>query len=430
MRCSTMASGVARRRRDGEGDASRSAARGRSRAPRRRAHAARPRRRAPSSASQRPIACTTPPRGMVECVEHGDAKRAAHARSRSARPKPISGSRAKSRRTARCALGDAARLGLPGRTAPIGAACRSARIETSTATASSLRRRDASRKPIARKGLAASARARRPGGGSMASRSSVDRRRRSIPPASIAVPGMPPWLMSLAARARPASAISGSSARSPRRRCGRRLERRLKIVERLAVGAAHDRWPRSARSPGRASKLVSKLRAGPAENGDRELRLRGAQIGMAADDRHAVGARRRRAGRRGSAPPPSSPSAQSASTTAIGRPPIAAMSERLTITPHQPANQGSAATNSLMKPSIGEQQIPVAVGDRRAIVADRDRAPPTRPSRAATTPISALAASAAAARRSPRPARRARRRPRQAAFLSATKPTSGAWHGG
>ena len=48
--------------------------------------------------------------------------------------------------------------------------------------------------------------------------------------------------------------------------------------------------------------------------------------------------------------------AQIASTTAIGRPPMAAMSETLTMTPHQPANQGSPATNSFMKPSMANSR--------------------------------------------------------------------------
>ena len=38
------------------------------------------------------------------------------------------------------------------------------------------------------------------------------------------------------------------------------------------------------------------------------------------------------------------------------RPPIAATSEILTITPHQPANQGSPATNSFMNPSIANNR--------------------------------------------------------------------------
>jgi hypothetical protein len=51
-----------------------------------------------------------------------------------------------------------------------------------------------------------------------------------------------------------------------------------------------------------------------------------------------------------------SPAAHTASTTARGRPPIAAMSERLTMMPHQPANHGSPATNSFMKPSMAKSR--------------------------------------------------------------------------
>jgi Integral membrane protein TerC family len=47
---------------------------------------------------------------------------------------------------------------------------------------------------------------------------------------------------------------------------------------------------------------------------------------------------------------------QTASKTAMGRPPMAAMSERLTITAHRPANRGSPATNSFMKPSMANSR--------------------------------------------------------------------------
>src|SRR3984957_19296045 len=89
---------------------------------------------------------------------------------------------------------------------------------------------------------------------------------------------------------------------------------------------------------------------------------------------------------------PSSPSAQTTSTTAMGRPPIAATSPRLTITPHQPANQGSASTNALMKPSAANRRCPSP--SRIAAQSSPTRiAPCASPSRAATIPMSAFAAS-------------------------------------
>ena len=134
----------------------------------------------------------------------------------------------------------------------------------------------------------------------------------------------------------------------------RRVERRLPVVKRLAIGAAQiDR--RDERVAGPRVEAGQKSLSCAAEDRDGELDAVGAQIGVAADDRHAVCRRRPPSCPRGSAAA-ASPSAQIASTTAIGRPPIAAMSETFTMTPHQPANQGSAATNSLMKPSIANSR--------------------------------------------------------------------------
>src|ERR1700722_16401476 len=90
---------------------------------------------------------------------------------------------------------------------------------------------------------------------------------------------------------------------------------------------------------------------------------------------------------------PSSPSAQTTSTTAMGRPPIAATSPRLTITPHQPANQGSASTNALMKPSAANRRCPSPSGIT-AQSSPTGIAPCASPRRAATIPMSAFAASA------------------------------------
>src|ERR1700733_281335 len=90
---------------------------------------------------------------------------------------------------------------------------------------------------------------------------------------------------------------------------------------------------------------------------------------------------------------PSSPSAQTTSTTATGRPPIAATSLRLTITPHQPANQGSASTKALMKPSAAKSRWPSPSGIAAQSSPTRI-APCASPRRAATIPISAFAASA------------------------------------
>ncbi len=69
-----------------------------------------------------------------------------------------------------------------------------------------------------------------------------------------------------------------------------------------------------------------------------------------------------------------SPAAQTASTTAIGRPPMAAMSETLTMTPHQPANHGSPRHELVHEAFDREQQKAVAVRDCRTVIARRDRA--------------------------------------------------------
>ena len=56
------------------------------------------------------------------------------------------------------------------------------------------------------------------------------------------------------------------------------------------------------------------------------------------------------------------------------RPPIAAMSERLTITPHQPANHGSSATKAGMKPSpASRSKPPAAFGSAAASSPGRPR---------------------------------------------------------
>ena len=105
------------------------------------------------------------------------------------------------------------------------------------------------------------------------------------------------------------------------------------------------------------------------------------------------------------------------------------MSEILTITPHQPANQGSAATKALMKPSIANRRCPSPSGIA-AQSSPTGIAAEASPRRSATRPISALAASAGLWRSEATRASRFRPPPPQAAFLSATKPSSGAWHGG
>ena len=153
------------------------------------------------------------------------------------------------------------------------------------------------------------------------------------------MPGIPPWLMSLAARARPFSASSGSSARSRAEALGRRLERGLKIVEWLAIGPApvDDHDQRVARLGVEARQ---KLRARAPEDGDRQMLSADCAgwYGRRRSERHRR--RPRRASRREWRSPRPRPRPRSTSTTATGRPPIAATSLRLTITPHQPANHG------------------------------------------------------------------------------------------
>jgi hypothetical protein len=101
---------------------------------------------------------------------------------------------------------------------------------------------------------------------------------------------------------------------------------------RLFVGAAQvDRHHQ--RVAGRALKLVSSF-CRAAEDGDGQLTALAAVVAVAADDGHAVAARgcgHARAAPR--AAPCRAPRLHSASTTAIGRPPIAQMSLTLTITP-------------------------------------------------------------------------------------------------
>src|ERR1700677_1679638 len=77
---------------------------------------------------------------------------------------------------------------------------------------------------------------------------------------------------------------------------------------------------------------------------------------------------------------------------------MAATSLKLTITPHQPANQGSASTNALMKPSAAKRRCPSPSGIA-AQSSPTGIAPCASPSRAATIPMSAFAASAGLARK-------------------------------
>ena len=164
---------------------------------------------------------------------------------------------------------------------------------------------------------------------------------------------MPPWLMSLAARDRPGFGDRRQQLEIAAQPRMRRVGRGLPVGERLAVAAAQvDRGDQPVAGLG---VEAGQQPPGAAEDRDRQLAAIGADVGVTADDRHAKGLRcglqpgehRRRIG---------FASAQIASTTAIGRPPIAATSEILTITPHQPANQGSPATNSFMKPSMANSR--------------------------------------------------------------------------
>ena len=188
----------------------------------------------------------------------------------------------------------------------------------------------------------------------------------------IAVPTMPPWLMSLAARARPASAIAGSSVEVAAQPCRRRVGGGFPVGERLAIAAAQ---------VDRGNQLVAGLRVeageqtlGAAEDRDRELAAIAARVGVAADDRHAECLRGRAQARPATGAASSSPADQTASTTASGRPPIAATSEMLTMTPHQPANHGSRGDELVDEAFDREQQESVAVGNGGAVVADRNRA--------------------------------------------------------
>ncbi len=170
----------------------------------------------------------------------------------------------------------------------------------------------------------------------------------------IAVPTIPPWLISLAALpVRPRQSpqqLQVTAQALGWRRCGC-----LPIVERFAVASAM--VDGGDQQVARLGVEAGQQPLGPPEDRDRQLATIGSDIRMSADDRDAQCGRRcahavQHGGRA------VLPLAQTASTTATGLPPIAATSEILTMTPHQPANHGSAATNSLIKPSIANSRNP------------------------------------------------------------------------
>ena len=174
----------------------------------------------------------------------------------------------------------------------------------------------------------------------------------------------------------------------PRRR---RIGRSFPVGERLAIAAAQvDGRDQPVRGP-RIERREQPF--GAAEDRDRELPAIGAGIGVAADDRHAD--RCRTPSRRpwSSGLRPRHPAAQIASTTAIGRPPMAATSDTLTMTPHQPANHGSPATNSFMKPSMASSRYPSPSGIAAQSSPTGMAASAESERRAATAAISRLAAS-------------------------------------
>src|SRR5580704_1174179 len=71
---------------------------------------------------------------------------------------------------------------------------------------------------------------------------------------------------------------------------------------------------------------------------------------------------------------------------------MAAMSEMLTMAPHQPANHGSPATNSFMKPSMANSRYPSPSGMAAQSSPTGMTPAPDRPSDRATDAMSLLAA--------------------------------------
>ena len=195
--------GAARARRGTR--ASRTRACGRSPGPSRPGHAARPRSRARSSASASMHRMHDAAARIGRMGEHGDAERTLHAGAlRDASESPRAGRAASRGERARARLRRSA-TSLPLRTSPMTPAWMSRpRKSVEQSRRSEVCGTDR-RKPKLGKVFSQRSSAT-PGGGSIASRSmSIATPEHSA--SIVAVPGMPPWLMSLAARARPRSAI-------------------------------------------------------------------------------------------------------------------------------------------------------------------------------------------------------------------------------
>ncbi len=136
--------------------------------------------------------------------------------------------------------------------------------------------------------------------------------------------------MSLAAQASPlreARQHREVAAQTPAGGTGRGVPVRIRLPEVAAQVEGGDEVV-----PGGGIEARQEARTRPAEHGDREVAGFRAGVGVAADDRDAVErAASERPARIGSAAPASR--LTSASTTASGRPPIAATSLRLTMIP-------------------------------------------------------------------------------------------------
>ena len=217
-------------------------------------------------------------------------------------------------------------------------------------------------------------------------------RRPNFRRASLAVPTMPPWLMSLAARASPRSAISRQKREIAAQPRGRRVERGLPIVERLAIARRDGRSPRPARSPGRASKLVSSRRPARPRTATASCACVVRRLVWPPTIGDAVGLapRRCRPSRIGAA-----------AGLAVGPDriddrdrPAAHRGDVGEVDHHAaPAGEPGVGGDEFVDEAFdGEQQIAVAVRNRGAIVADRNRGAARGRAVRRRAPMSALAA--------------------------------------
>ena len=299
--------------------------------------------------------------------QHGDAKRAAHA-ARAPAPNPISRSSPKSRRRA-LRPSDCSMTWLPGLTTPIEAA-RSPRARNSESTGSTFPGATDRRKPIARKGLEPTLErhARRRLDGVEVKRDrharafgQHDRRAGNAALADVLGGARKAFLGKL-----------GQKREIGAEALGRRLERSLKIVERLAVCAAlvDDHDQRVARLGVEAGQ---KPRARPPQDGDRQMCLTIVQVGVTADDRNAIGA--------GCGPqavenrlrplfPLGPDDVDDGKRAPSHRRDVAQIDHHAA-----PAGEPGIGVDECADEAFGgEEKVPVAIRDRRAIVADRDGA--------------------------------------------------------